>query len=687
MKINYLSFFPATETETIEVYAEKQTDRHPLRLYSDEFQQLKKQHSELTDKECLFYPERIPEEECAGKCYKLKVNLSNHIRLAKHIITTRLYQHFKSVAVVGFDYIGNLEVWVRDNIQQNHAVTRFQRFSLTPKHRELTDGWELRVSFNGYSSVYNQSIAALDLRTKRFKVVVDKEIIKYEDLTPRQKQQITATYPIVNLELKQELHIDEPRKTIRNKYLSTMERLSDFCKRFLLADEEIKNIIRFSSDHFHILPKESISTVASGSNALAFGNSHSGYESHSGILRNGPFQASARKRVRFFFIYQKNQQEVCSRLYDIFSNGLNKPGENKISFPPLSEYIKQQFSTDKNGSIAFTNLDTALEEINDKLNKKVFDNDCLYVALYISPVSKNDVESSHHSIYFRLKEMLLRRGITSQAIYKENPDNKDFNYFLPNIAIAILAKIGGIPWQLESVENSNDLIIGVGAFRSNAIGERYVGSAFCFNNNGLFQYFDCYRDDDLEHLVADIRRAIGHFVTGNKEPERLIIHYYKTMGKRESAPITRMLNSLGFKIPVYVVTINKTETNDVFAYDENLADMMPLSGTIVKIGDNQFLLFNNARYTDNMRFDYLFPVRIRIAKYFDNGSTVDKTVTMKEAEDLLKQVYQFSRMYWKSVKQQNLPVTIKYPEMVAEIVPHFSSGELPPFGKTNLWFL
>lgn len=26
-------------------------------------------------------------------------------------------------------------------------------------------------------------------------------------------------------------------------------------------------------------------------------------------------------------------------------------------------------------------------------------------------------------------------------------------------------------------------------------------------------------------------------------------------------------------------------------------------------------------------------------------------------------------------------------EWIAEIVPHFSEAELPPFGKNNLWFL
>ena len=55
---------------------------------------------------------------------------------------------------------------------------------------------------------------------------------------------------------------------------------------------------------------------------------------------------------------------------------------------------------------------------------------------------------------------------------------------------------------------------------------------------------------------------------------------------------------------------------------------------------------------------------------------------------LIDQVYQFSRIYWKSVKQQNLPVTIKYPEMVAQIAPHFNGSDIPSnIRNDNLWFL
>ncbi len=113
--------------------------------------------------------------------------------------------------------------------------------------------------------------------------------------------------------------------------------------------------------------------------------------------------------------------------------------------------------------------------------------------------------------------------------------------------------------------------------------------------------------------------------------------------------------------------------------------MIPISGTFISIGRNDFLLCNNTRYgvkADEKIEGYPFPIRIKIAS--KDTTLLDNS---KEITDLIDQVYQFSRMYWKSVKQQNLPVTIKYPEMVAEIFPYFDNKSIPSFGRDNLWFL
>ena len=80
--------------------------------------------------------------------------------------------------------------------------------------------------------------------------------------------------------------------------------------------------------------------------------------------------------------------------------------------------------------------------------------------------------------------------------------------------------------------------------------------------------------------------------------------------------------------------------------------------------------------------EYHFPVKIKLT------STHLELLEEKELVDLLiDQVYQLSRMCWKSVSQQNLPVTLAYPEMVAEMFPYFKYAKLPDFGKETLWFL
>jgi hypothetical protein len=105
------------------------------------------------------------------------------------------------------------------------------------------------------------------------------------------------------------------------------------------------------------------------------------------------------------------------------------------------------------------------------------------------------------------------------------------------------------------------------------------------------------------------------------------------------------------------------------------------------LGNKTYLLCNNTRY-ENDTFKALdgfpFPVKLKIECPSDSTRQIDTNTV----QQLIDQVYQFSRIYWKSVKQQNLPVTIKYPEMVAQIAPHFNGGNIPPnIGNDNLWFL
>ena len=695
MRINFFTFSPVQQIVELTLYTEKHKDTHPELVFADECPELWQQHSELEDVERLFYSLTNP-AECKGTPYTVQIDLNNEKqrRIAKHIISQQLYNYFRKTTIVTLDKIDNVEVWTKKEQQPTQNCTEYLRFSLIPQYAVFSNGWELAVSFNGISTLYNKPLSSLDLQTDHFQVVVGGEVVKYKNLTPDQKQQIENTYPKINRDLAAELQITEKRYRNTNKYTITYNHINNFVNQHLLTSA-FQKLFTLSGEMYNV-PDERIEQVTKGANLLQFKDSKTGIEPYSCIFGSkymqafGIYQPTPKPKVKFFFIAQKSDVSVCQSLYDIFTQGY-KPltdtsaGEQRYVFPPLATCIKQPFSTDPKGSIYFSDPQNALSEIKSQLANKQLDPQTQYVAIYISPISRDAVNSPYYGMYYQIKELLLEKKITSQVIYKDRPNNQYFNFHLPNIATAILAKIGGIPWQLNSHSANKDLVIGVGAFLSEKVGERYVGSAFSFNPNGLFKNFDCCKANDLESIVAGIRKAIGHFVVDSKaNPQRLIIHYYKTMSKREAKPITDMLYTLGFNIPVFIVTINKTETSDIVMFDDEQQGMMPLSGTILKIRNNDFLLYNNSRYKENEICDILFPIRIRLSKIDKRD---DKDISKSDILGLLNQVYQFSRMYWKSVKQQNLPITIKYPEMVAEIVPHFTEAELPPFGKNNLWFL
>ena len=79
-----------------------------------------------------------------------------------------------------------------------------------------------------------------------------------------------------------------------------------------------------------------------------------------------------------------------------------------------------------------------------------------------------------------------------------------------------------------------------------------------------------------------------------------------------------------------------------------------------------------------------FPLPIKI-KF--KSSNYEKINDINVVRELIDQVYQFSRMYWKSVRQRNMPVTIEYSELVAKMIAHFENKELDPFARNSLWFL
>jgi len=506
--------------------------------------------------------------------------------------------------------------------------------------------------------------------------------MRHDELAEDARRNPEIAFPVWNFEIRAALNqgADSPEKG--NKYLKYKNQIADFYINHL-NKESFKSIVPINCKGFIAVEEIRIGGVSFNSNKLLFGkrNGQNGKDISpiTGMKEYGPLDLSPYSNIHLFFIFHQDDTYKAKHIEKFFK-GEETGFNGLLKYTHLNYYVVPKFS------FMFNDKENPLPEVEDFISKREFKADVRYIAVYISPHSKNISDEGRKSIYYRIKELLLKNSITSQALEAEKIMNPKIQYHfsMPNIAIAMLAKLNGIPWRLDT-QVKNELIVGVGAFKHVNINVQYIGSAFSFQNNGTFNRFECFRKNEIAELAGSILTAVKEYAIHNPNLKKLVIHFYKNMKQEELQPIEDGLKKLGLDIPVFIVSINKTESRDIVAFDEAYRQRMPLSGTYINIGYNKYLLFNNTRYNDNplREWDsFPFPIKLGIV-------CTDKELCKdpKIIRELLDQVYQFSRVYWKSLSQQNLPVTIKYPEMVAEMFPYFDGYEIPEFGKNTLWFL
>ena len=545
---------------------------------------------------------------------------------------------------------------------------------------------------------------------------VVRKIDKYEYLQSHNMYcPLETTRPIMGGELKRFFGLDrhEETRSFESKYIRYKEKIEAFRKRFLNTEDIAKIFHNLAYDFTEVNPLQ-VGQTSSSKRMLIFGKDENGNDVKNVRQQHGvnygPHIKCPHTDVQMIFIFPRSSIAEARDLIKYMRVGGYK-GQSKA----LSNYIGSNVAyADKSFHIQFEDEANPVPEIEKALHADCYrnrDNRIKYVGIYISPIHKYSSARDSKECYYKIKELLLKydiptqcidRGRMNDMIDKDNRNQKaNFAYTLQNMSVAICAKLGGSPWLLDETEKK-ELIIGIGAFRSD--NQQYIGAAFSFDNTGIFNDYSYFEKSELDELVGAIKLAIMRYSSVNNQPERIIIHYYKKISrKREFKKVEDMLQSLSLDVPVYIVTINKTESEDIVLFDEestyssynyqtrqseSVKSLMPYSGKWVNLGPSKeghrYLLCNNTRY-EGERFSAMdgfpFPVKLTIACPNRNDE-IDTPVV----QQLIDQVYQFSCIYWKSVKQQGLPVTIKYPEMIAEIMPHFTDKTV--YTESNcLWFL
>lgn len=671
-EINQLTFQPKTNHIVVGISAKKGNNRYSIHykelpeFVGKSFKGLDNQH-----------PNLYLDFSGAGDL-KADIVLADHPAVARmyyyHLLTDFFLQEKKTVKA---QFIKTPEIWIRYKQEPNglHPLARYSLKVILPddsqKHR-------LRIAFEGFSYIQGQNLMELSKEHPEAvehvrQVVYQHRVLPLDRLPEEALANRNELYPILNRKIAAASGISYPFRRDLKKHGTYLRMIQLFKDRYLYH-KNLQEYFSFSEEWL-CLPKEKVQRLDTTEPTYVFANRETGTDIRTGLLQYGPYHPVTKKQVRIFFIYHNSDKEVKEKIKE-YLNGEHGKG--------LTDYIKTPVFFDESLDFAFQDKTNPVQEIQNHISGVTLNPDSGYLGLYISPYDKTVSLTAQHRIYYLVKETLLQRNIAPQTLdaVRVGQAGTDFRFWIPNLATAAIGKLGGIPWGLNGNE-SRDLVVGFGLYATQKYNLRVVGSSVCFTAEGVLRDYDFFPEDEHYRTAAALEKALLRYAGSENELHRLVIHYYKKMGKKAFRPIQEMLDRLQPGMPIVVVRINSSPSEFTLIKDSSTATGLPLNGSYFHTGENQYVLYINGQEKEgDDPKNWPMPVQLELKSSDPELLSDEKTV-----RELMQQVYRFSHLYWRSLRQPPVPVTISYPKMVAGNAIWFQRQTLPGDVTDVPWFL
>lgn len=606
-------------------------------------------------------------------------NLKERPYLARWWFDSLLYFELrKLIRIVRRGFTGGWQYWVENSSLRTKHKQVFRKFNI---YVELTDenaAIEIIISYEGRSQVILKDIESLvssyQLDTTLLKLVIfERECLPYKRLPESIRLQHHLVFPILGRDIARCLELKMPHTTDPYKLSTAITEIQMFFDHYI-KHEKLRHWLGAIKD-LESIREADIYELHDTSRDMCFGHQKVSSDIQQAIVNHGPYRLPEKKYFKAFFISTpagKNAKLHIVRHMTAYEK--YKPLQ-AYSHLPLVYEAALDFEIDD------------IRQIKDKLTSYIgqleLNPEVQYMAFYISPYPKYGIQGIENEYYYWVKEILLKRNIASQVIDQAKVKGA-VDFWIPNISIAMVAKMGGIPWKLAR-QTDDELIVGFGAFKSPNRETPYIGSSFCFDNEGRFQEFNCWSDAKEWALIGQLYKAIQEYRQKNGTIKRLVIHYYKELNKKEFRQVENLLDRFDSKISIIVVRIKSTFQHKELVMDKAHPKYLPVNGSYYHLKYQDYLLYINERRKGRSAYvkSARYPLKVSLQSNKPGLFSEDKDLVAR----IMQQLYDFSLLHWRSINQPRLPVTIAYPEYLARIFPHFDAETLQETGRTRLWFI
>ena len=314
--------------------------------------------------------------------------------------------------------------------------------------------------------------------------------------------------------------------------------------------------------------------------------------------------------------------------------------------------------------------------------------------------------------YLHAKATLLMHGIVSQQcrVSTISVTEADIQWKLPNMAVAMYAKLGGTPWTVAQAQNADDeIVVGMGmAELSNSRFEerhRYTGITTVFRGDGNYLLSNVSKVCSFDQYPSILRSTITTLLEDLRERNgwrpghtvRVVFHARKPLKNVEVAEIVRDCVTTvgkGLNIEFAFLTVEMGHSFKLFDSEQSgyarrptqglTGVLAPPRGTIAQLGRYTRLLSTNGP-VQLKRPSAPLPSPVLIHLHRES--------LYRDLDYLAEQVLKFTSLTWRSTLPSYAPVTIYYSELIAELlarlpaVGDWSPATLNSKLRFNRWFL
>lgn len=419
---------------------------------------------------------------------------------------------------------------------------------------------------------------------------------------------------------------------------------------------------------------------------------------------NGPFDADSfeRKQAKIGLIFPGEHQGHVDRFAAQLRDGVPTAGKTQ----PFSQGMVRKFR--------LQGIEFAFAPIQSKgARAQAFREAALDIArqgvdVAIVVVTDDDRNlTGADSPYYVSKAALMSQGIPVQMVRIHTILQQAIAYSLNNIALALYAKLSGIPWTLSIQQRLvHEVIVGIGSARVGfdrlSERDRLVGITTVFSGDGNYLLAnataevaaDNYQEAllaSLESNLAELRRRFGWQL---RDKIRIIFHQsFKRYKDTEAAAVAQLVSRLtDFEVEYAFVQVS--EDHDWKLFDPSAQGIkfgrnkkgaaVPERGQIVPLGPRAALVTLTG--PRQLKTDLQgCPRPILVAIHPDS--------TFQSLDYIAKQVFDLTFMSWRTFMPSTRPVSIAYPSLVVSLlgnlkqIPNWNPDILTTRLRESRWFL